>query len=147
MDDSSPIPTPPEKAPEVVNVKYLDKRLRELTLTVSRLGDIVASLIQKAEKPAETTPTPPLNIVRSDYRPKGYVPAKYRQICDEVLSPEFGMDCAERSDSMDFEVQIIIPHAYSSLTDQEKAAGMQDIRTRVISRALGEQGVRDCVQR
>jgi hypothetical protein len=128
---------------KTVNVKSLKKDLDNLTNIVSGLAQTVDKFVN--------TPTmdkfqAPVNK-GSDYQPKGYVPLKYRQICDEILSPEFGLDCEEFADSMDFTVSVIVPERFSSLTVQEKQANVKDIRSKVISRAVGENGVREWCQK
>lgn len=143
------------KEEKTVNVKSLDKRVKELE---SKL-DMTAQAITKINERLDAITTPNLGgvnlqstfkapeAISSDYKPKGYVPQKYRQIVDEILSSEFGVDCIENAQNMDFELQIIVPEKYNSLTVVEKQAGMKDIRSRVISRALGENGVRDwCIK-
>lgn len=125
-----------------------DKRFELLAESISKINEEIKQL---KDRPVESVKTDsissPLSIKHSSYKPKGYVPQAYRQICDEVLSPEFGFDCIENTHNLDFEIQIIVPHEYSSLTEQEKLAGVQDIRSRVISRALGENGVREwCIK-
>ena len=138
-----------KKEPEVDT-----KEKPTLEQTVEMLASIVNKVVDSVDKIEEklNTPQEPVQFKApenkgSDYKPTGYVPAKYRQIVDEVLSPEFGLDCIENSANMDFEIKIVVPEAYSSLTTQEKQLGVQDIRSKVISRALGENGVRDwCVK-
>lgn len=128
------------------SVASVHKRVDELASTVNTLVEAVANLVKKFDTPTKFEYNPETTKV-SDYKPKGYVPPKYRQICDEVLSPEFGLDCEESTVSMDFTIHIIVPDRYSSLTEKEKEMGVKDIRSRVVSRALGENGVREwCVK-
>lgn len=80
-------------------------------------------------------------------RPTSYVPAAFRRVVNEVLSEDFGIRVTDFEDSTDFMVDIIVPEKYSSLTDRDKKMGVEDIRSRIIPRALGENGVRNwCIK-
>jgi len=126
-----------------LNVMSLDKRLRELESKVSQIENDI--LVSKPQLGGVVFNAP--NAIPSDYQPKGYVPQKYRQIVDEILSSEFGFDVEESPESMDFTIKIVVPEKYSALTAVEKQAKVKDIRSKVISRALGENGVREwCIK-
>jgi len=130
---------------KTVNVKSVNKRVDDLIKTVDNLVNSVEKVKEILDKQLPTQPEPfrSPDAISSSYKPRGYVPPKYRQICDEILSSEFGLDCIENTDNMDFEIKIVIPERFSSLTAEEKRLGVQDIRSKVISRALGENGVRE----
>ena len=117
--------------------------IKKLSKIVARIAEAVESIEKRLDTPTEPAKTQDLQIKHSSYKPKGYVPQNYRHIINEILSPEFGLDCEESPSSMDFTVSIVVPQAYSSLTTQEKQLGVEDIRSRVISRTAGEAGVRE----
>lgn len=136
-----------------LTIKDVNQKVEKVVESVDKIVEVVSKMNSKIEgmtkqevKPLMETFQAP-NAIASSYQPKGYVPQKYRQIVDEILSSEFGLDCIESKDNMDFEIQIIVPMRFSSLTTQEKQAGVNDIRSKVISRALGENGIRDwCIK-
>lgn len=73
--------------------------------------------------------------------PEGYVPKKYREVVDEHLSPDFGIRIKEFDDRTEFQVDIIVPEKYSSVSKADREKGIKDIRTRVVSRSMGVNGV------
>ena len=75
--------------------------------------------------------------------PSDYIPPKFRKIVNEVLSPEFGLQIVDFEDRTDFQVNIIVPEKYSSVTKEDRNKGVHDVRSRMVSRALGENGIRD----
>ena len=75
--------------------------------------------------------------------PQQYVPPKYRQIVTELLSEEFGITVTDFEDRTDFQVNIVVPEKYSSVSKEDREKGVEDIRSRMIPRALGENGVRE----
>lgn len=85
---------------------------------------------------------PPSPHMLDDTRPNDYIPPRWRQIVDEVLSPDFGLRVKNFDDTTDFMIDIIVPRQYSSLTPKEVELGVQDIRSRMIQRSVGENGVR-----
>lgn len=109
--------------------------------------------IEELEKKPEVIvkiPEPNTGMTNGNYNPekdetypRSYIPKEYRQLVDELLSPEFGAQIDDQNFGLDFELRIIVPDAFSSLTPKEKEQGIQDIRSRIIPRALGENGVRD----
>lgn len=135
-----------EEFDKLNNTQKINALAEQMDVFATAIKEISATL---EEMKSTTAPSVniasviPSEVIRSDYKPKGYVPQEYRRIVDEILSPEFGFDTEESTDNMDFKIKIVVPTRFSSLTDQEKAAGMLDTRSKVISRALGENGVRE----
>lgn len=116
--------------------------LNTLATAVSALADRNQSI---ASAPADVTikkevPSPHM---LDETRPTEYIPPSWRKIVDETLSPEFGIRIKEFDNTTDFMVDIIVPEKYSSLTPKEKELGVRDIRSRMISRSAGENGIRD----
>jgi len=72
-----------------------------------------------------------------------YIPKNYRKIVDDLLSDEFGIKITDFDDRTDFQFAIIVPEKYSSVTPEDKAKGVEDIRSRMIPRSLGENGVKE----
>lgn len=77
--------------------------------------------------------------------PQVYIPPKYRQLVDDILSPEFGISVTDFDDRTDFQIHVIVPEKYSSISPDDRKKGIQDIRSRMIPRSLGENGVREWV--
>ena len=75
--------------------------------------------------------------------PKHYIPPKFRKIVDTILSEEFGLRVMDFEDRTDFQIDIIVPDKFSSVSKEDKDRGVQDIRSRIIPRAMGENGVRE----
>lgn len=75
--------------------------------------------------------------------PSAYIPPKFRKIVDDILSPEFGLQIVDFTDRTDFQLNIIVPEKYSSVAKEDREKGVKDIRSRMIPRALGENGVKD----
>jgi len=128
----------------------VEKKLDEVVSTINILASAVGKLVelQTADKKPEQT-------VKSDstetYRPKlddvtypsAYIPPKFRNIVDEVLSPEFGIKIEDFENTTDFQFSVIVPDKYSSVIPTDRQKGVVDIRSRIIPRALGENGVRE----
>jgi hypothetical protein len=125
-------------------VELLEKKFEEFEKEFKILVKVVDKLSEVKSSKENTRENVPK---KSNFIPTGYVPENYRKIVDEILTPEFGLDCKEFNDSMDFRIDIIVPDKFNSLTLQEKQNGIKDIRSKVISRTLGENGVRDWVQK
>ena len=75
--------------------------------------------------------------------PENYVPSKFRKIVDETLSKDFGVNVVDFEDRTDFQLNIVVPDKYSSISISDKEKGLKDIRSRLIPRALGENGVKE----
>lgn len=138
-----------KKPTETVEVK-LDAVISAVNTLAGAVGKLVE--IQTAEKnqPSEIAATkstekfhPPMDDATY---PSSYIPPKFRQIVDEVLSPEFGIHIEDFPNTTDFQFNVVVPEKYSSVIPQDKEKGVRDIRSRIIPRALGENGVREwCV--
>lgn len=122
----------------------MDAMISGLNTVAGALGKLVE--LQTSDKKEESNKHPDTSFVPKiddETYPDTYIPAKFRKIVDDILSPEFGIKIDNFDDRTDFQVNIIVPSKYSSLAKEEKEAGVQDIRSRMIPRALGENGVRD----
>ena len=75
--------------------------------------------------------------------PENYTPPRFRKLCDEILSPDFGLDVLDFPDRTDFQVNISVPEKFSSVSEIDRQKGVKDIRSRMIPRALGENGVKE----
>jgi len=81
--------------------------------------------------------------IEDETYPNKYIPPKYRAIASQILSPEFGIDVLDFADRTDFQFSVIVPEKFSSVSQDDRAKGVRDIRSRMIPRALGENGVRE----
>ncbi len=75
--------------------------------------------------------------------PSNYVPKNFRDVVDTILSPEFGITIVDFDDRTDFQVNIVIPEKYSSVPPSDREKGIQDVRSRMIPRSLGINGVKE----
>lgn len=139
--------TPKEPKTKAASDEKLDAILggiNTLAGAVSKLVDIqTADKRQDDVRPEQSKReiySPPLD---DETYPNQYIPRNYRKIVDEVLSPEFGIKIDDFPDRTDFQLNIIVPERYSSVTAEDRVKGVQDIRSRMIPRALGENGVRE----
>ena len=73
------------------------------------------------------------------------VPSDFRNIVNELLSPEFGITVEDFTDSTDFAFTIIVPAHLKTISDEDRKNGVVDKRTKRIPRALGANGVREYV--
>lgn len=138
-----------KKPPKVVSV---DEKIEKLSKTVNTLVDGMSVLMEaqaNKEVPASApmAMTPAMTPTQEDEtKDDTYVPKNFRKLCNVILSPAFGMRVVDFDDRMDFMVEIIVPDEFSSLTPQEKEKGVRDIRSKMIARAVGENGVKEWCQ-
>ena len=129
---------------------------------IDKMADAIGSLVQgvstlidlqTAEKKVQEAPevikddkkeynTEEDETVKSD----SYVPPKFREIVDTMLSPDFGIDVQDFDDRTDFLFTVIVPEEYSSLDAKSKELKVKDLRSKMIPRAKGENGVREWVE-
>lgn len=104
----------------------------------------IVSVSNAGISPSNVSPTRTFDPKMDDETyPNKYIPPKYRQLVNEILSSEFGLDITDFDDRTDFQIHIIVPEKYSSVTPEDRKKGIQDIRSRMIPRSLGENGVRE----
>ncbi len=133
-------------------VNRLEVKVNELTTNLNTLAGAVNKLveIQTVKKEdvgktgtgnAKSTKTEEKDETRDDF----YMPPRFREIVDNTLSSEFGAKVTDFDDRTDFMLTIIVPQKYSSVPKEEyeKTA---DIRSRIIPRGLGENGVKEWCQ-
>lgn len=65
------------------------------------------------------------------------VPSNFLKVANEILGDKFQFECEALPDQPAFRFTVIVPSEYSSLKDEK------DIRSKVISNSLGDNGVRD----
>lgn len=135
-----------ETEPNELSMK-MDSMISGLNTVASAIGKLVElQTLHKEEKKIEEkkeigmTFNPKLD---DETYPSAYIPPKFRKIVDDILSPEFGIQIVDFTDRTDFQLNIIIPDKYSSVIKEDKDKGVKDIRSRMIPRALGENGVKD----
>ena len=145
-----------EKAPQEPKVKKekkmsSDAKLDILIGAVGKLVELQQTAIEREQHPIVVEEkkiigrsfTPHMD---DETYPKDYIPPKFRKIVNEFLSEDFGARVVDFEDRTDFQFDIIVPEKYSSVTREDRAKGVEDIRTRIIPRALGENGVREWCQ-
>lgn len=75
------------------------------------------------------------------------IPEDYREIVDHVLNKNFGIQVIPRSDSPHFELIIVVPDKYSSISAEQKKALGADLRPKVLNYAEGLNGVREWAEK
>lgn len=139
-----------EKDDSSASNKEVIGQINALTDAVNKIGNAVMSVAERVEKlEGDKTEETPLNT-NDDYDTETDetinstpVPKKFREIVDNVLSPDFGIVVEDSEDGMDFSFTLVVPKKYSSLSKEEIAAKKQDLRSIKIPRAKGENGVRE----
>lgn len=126
-----------------------EKIIKGLNTVGSALTKLVELQSVPKEEKTEEKPGPAKGDEKKmdDTYPETYIPKRYREICDEVLSPDFGIRVTDFDDRMDFQLDIIVPDEYSSISVADRENKVEDIRTKIISRSLGENGVREWCKR
>lgn len=143
---------PPVEAPSKVE-QQMEQMLNMMGGIVQRIEAIENKEILVNKEPAGKSPDsnglaePSYSKESDPTYPSSYIPAKWRQLVDEILTPEFGLTVNDFEDRTDFQINIIVPEQFSSISKEEKASGVKDIRSKVITRAMGENGVREWAQK
>ena len=133
------------------DTESLSEQIGNMMAGINAIAGAVGKLVELQTAPklstvvAEPTATPEQfnPSIDDETYPNKYIPPKYRQIVTEILSADFGLDITDFDDRTDFQVHIIVPEKYSSVIPEDKKKGVQDIRSRMVPRSLGENGVRE----
>ena len=144
------------KNDESVGIAELSGKMDQVIGAMNTVGSALAKLVEiQTTNPTEISTTDEKQTSNKDQKtsfnptmddptyPKKYIPPKYRQIVTELLSEDFELDITDFDDRTDFQVHIIVPERYSSITPEDRKKGVQDIRSRMVPRSLGENGVRE----
>ena len=127
--------------------KTIDEKLDAVIAGLNSVSGAVMKLVDiqmdNNKKIAEPKKDSFNSELEDETYPKDYMPPKFRKIVDEVLSSEFGARVVDFEDRTDMQIDIIVPEKYSSLSAPDKEKGVIDIRSRIMPRALGENGVRE----
>ena len=128
----------------------LDAKMDQVVAGLNTVAGALSKLVElqtadkspssKESEPAKATFTPK---IEDETMNKAYIPAKYRALVDEILSPEFGISLHDFDDRTDFWFEVIVPEKFSSISAEDRQKGVRDLRGKMISRALGENGIRD----
>ena len=70
------------------------------------------------------------------------IPQEYRETVRATLNQSFGLQVVPLSDQPAFQVNIVVPEKYSSLTPEQMKMYGADIRSKVITYAEGVNGVK-----
>ena len=151
--------TPDERKDEIGNQEVSGKLLEpdlsdKMDSMISGLNTVASAIsklvelqtLNKEEKKEETKKSPELTFtpkLDDETYPSAYIPPKFRKIVDDTLSPDFGIQVLDFINRTDFQLNIIVPDKYSSVAKEDKDRGLKDVRSRMIPRALGENGVKD----
>lgn len=146
---------PVEKKVESKLPKLPSKTEMQMEQMLTMMGSLVQRIEAIESKPVvtpviatatqEVKPFDPK--LEDETYPSTYVPAKWRTMIDEILGKEFGFTVNDFEDRTDFQINIFVPEQYSSLRKEERDAGVEDVRSKIITRAMGENGVREWAQK
>lgn len=98
-----------------------------------------ASHLETATVQAAPTPTGP--VAKSTFP----VPIEWKDIVENTLNKEFGIEIAPEGDTASFGFSILVPQKYSNAGKPHWETYHEDRRTRIIPHALGLNGVREWV--
>lgn len=136
-------------SPEKVNPKAeidIEEKLDAVISGLNSVAGAVSKLIELQTKDSTTAPVVKEKFnpsIDDETYPSEYMPPKFRKIVDETLSSDFGARVTDFVDRTDFQLDIIVPDEYSSVSVLDREKGVKDIRSRLIPRALGENGVKE----
>ena len=129
----------------------LSSKMDKMVEGLNSVGSAVLKLVEIQSHSTTVSPVSSTTSVPDQFTPKlddetypkSYIPPKFRKIVDTILSEEFGLRVFDFEDRTDFQIDVTVPERFSSVSKEDKEKGVQDIRTRIIPRALGENGVRE----
>ena len=131
--------------------KSSDEKLDALISTVNVIAGAVGKLVELQTRETKIPDSHPENGVKTAFTPqiddetypKQYIPKDFRKAVDDILSTEFGIIIEDFPDRSDFLFSVIVPDQYSSISPADRDKGIKDIRSRMIPRALGVNGVKE----
>lgn len=122
--------------------KKVDPNKELLERLAVNFEDLVNRVTQlEAKNNLPQTITAPLPVTSENY-----VPPDYREAVDIILNRHFSLSIVPRKDRPEFELSVIVPEKYSTLSSAQKTMNGTDLRFKVISYAEGVNGVRDYIQ-
>lgn len=140
-------PTKPEK------VKKVTVTNEDILKAVGGMSDAVLQLVETLKKP---DPAPAIKGREFTVTTTGLVrpgptspstnfpvPIEWRELVDSTLNKQFGVEVSPDGDTASFGFSIIVPEKYSNAGKPHWETYHEDRRTRVISHALGLNGVRE----
>jgi len=120
-----------------VNEFVTKEKFDGLVASVEALtGLIKESLVKKEEK------TNQVAVDASIEPDKGVVPPKWREIVDQVLGSDFGVNVVYPDKGRGFLFKVIVPREKSNASDAHWKFYHADIRTRAITFADGAEGIK-----
>jgi len=138
---------------DAIPLPSLDKKMDEVISGINTLAGAIGKLVDmQTARPladritAESAILPVKEFIPKlddETYPSDYVPSKFRRIVDAILSKEFGLTIVDFDDRTDFQVNIIVPEKYSSVAKEDRDKGILDVRSRIIPRSLGENGIKE----
>src|SRR3990167_10322388 len=148
--DSLSVPEMKEAEPSQVEAK-LDKVIGSIII----LAGAIKALVEKDQKKEQmVTPDKPTDAYASVkpstqeqskewFERQGVIPPKFRELCDQILSPDFELSIEYFDDIPNYILLVSVPQKYSSVPLKHQGMGFKDIRSKVINASLGGNGVRD----
>lgn len=154
--ENPPVETP---ATETTPASAVEVKLDKLIDGMNTMAGALKALFEKQSEPkastpeakepetaktvANTTATQEMRVDSVWFNDKGVIPPKFREIINEVLSPEFGIEIEYFDDSPNYTIHISVPEKFSSVPKEHYIKGVRDVRSKVIPAAHGANGVRD----
>ena len=102
----------------------------------------LSSEVQKRELSQSFTPK---NVTQATQTPQETlypVPMEFRHLVDDLLNKNFGVEIAPSPDSPSFNLIIIVPDKYSTISDDYRKMYGRDIRPKMVTYSEGIIGVR-----
>ncbi len=125
----------------------ISNKLNTVINGINTLAGAISKLVEmQSVKKEEVKEEKFIPKMEDETYPDSYMPKKYREIVDTVLSTEFDARIIDFTDRTEFQLDIFVPDRFSSLSKEDREKKIKDIRTRIIPRALGENGVREWCQ-
>ena len=121
----------------------LDSALARISVLEEKFGSLTVSKSPERSiiQPAQEQELP--EAVLKELGASDPIPRLYREEVSRILNASFGIHMKGAGDAAAFQFTIIVPEKYSSLTPEQKAMNVPDIRVKVIEYALGLNGVKE----
>lgn len=102
----------------------------------------LSSEVQKRELSQSLTSQEVTQVTTTPQETLYPVPLEFRHLVDDLLNKNFGVEIAPSPDSPSFNLIIIVPDKYSTISDDYRRMYGRDIRPKMITYSEGVVGVR-----
>lgn len=123
---------------KTIYVKRLEKRMKDMEAMLLS----IQQSINHTEPPQASELEAEVKESKQDDKKNFPVPEDYRQAVNNILNEDFGVLVEPQSDSPEFNLIIVVPNKYSSMSLEEHKMHKADLRSKNISYAEKTNGVR-----